>query len=231
MASPPSSLPEGLTFDDRRTARIGLPEAVLCEGKDADQITALVAHAAGRGMPLLLTRLEAARHAALPASVLEALDYDAVSRTAFLGPVPAQAGLERIGILSGGSSDRRVASEAARTLAFHGVPSRPIADVGVAGLWRLLEREAEWRDLPVLIVVAGMEGALFSVVGGLAPGVVIAVPTSNGYGVAAGGQAALHAALASCAPGVLAMNVDNGYGAAAAALRILRVSGQDAGKP
>ena len=96
-----------------------------------------------------------------------------------------------------------------------------IPDVGVAGLWRLMERLEEVRRHPVVIVAAGMEGALFSVVGGLVAGVVIALPTSQGYGVASGGRVAVNSALASCAPGIAAVNTDNGYGAACIALRVL----------
>jgi hypothetical protein len=117
-----------------------------------------------------------------------------------------------------------VASEVLRTLAYHGQSALHVADVGVAGLWRLLERVEELRKMSVVVVVAGMEGALFSVVGGLVPGVVIALPTSVGYGVASGGRAALSSALASCAPGVVAVNIDNGYGAACAAMRVLNAS-------
>jgi hypothetical protein len=109
-------------------------------------------------------------------------------------------------------------------LRFQGVPALRIADVGVAGLWRLLARMDEIRAMPVVIIVAGMDAALPSVVAGLVGGAVIAVPTSVGYGVAAGGHAALNAVLASCAPGLVVVNIDNGYGAACAALRILGTS-------
>jgi NCAIR mutase (PurE)-related protein len=126
-----------------------------------------------------------------------------------------------VAVVTAGTSDLPVAHEALRTLAFYGLPARAIADVGVAGLWRLLRHEDELRRYPAVIVVAGMEGALFSVVGGLVRGVVIAVPTSTGYGAARGGETALHAALASCAPGVVVVNIDNGYGAACAAIRVL----------
>jgi len=117
-----------------------------------------------------------------------------------------------------------VAQEAVRTLRFQGQAALLVADVGVAGLWRLLARVEELRAMRVVIVAAGMDAALPSVVAGLVPGVVIAVPTSVGYGVAAGGHAALNALLASCAPGLLVVNIDNGYGAACAALRILAAS-------
>jgi hypothetical protein len=118
-------------------------------------------------------------------------------------------------------ADASVAQEACRTLAFAGVGSRQIADVGVAGLWRLMERLEEIRAYPVVVVVAGMEGALFSVLAGLVSAPVVAVPTSTGYGVSRGGELALHSALGSCAPGVVAVNIDNGFGAAQAALRIV----------
>ena len=124
-------------------------------------------------------------------------------------------------IVTAGTSDIAIAREAARGLAFEGEASREIADVGVAGLWRLLQYETELKSYAVVIAVAGMDGALFSVVAGLVPGVVIAVPTSTGYGAARAGETALHAALASCAPGLVVTNIDNGYGAAQAALRVL----------
>ena len=119
-----------------------------------------------------------------------------------------------------GTSDLPAGREAARTLAFAGQPYREYTDVGVAGLWRLLERIDDIRSSPVVIVAAGMDAALVSVVGGLVASAVIALPTSVGYGVARDGATALHAALASCAPGISVVNIDNGYGAACAALRI-----------
>ena len=118
----------------------------------------------------------------------------------------------------------RVSVPAARTLLWHGEESLVVADVGVAGLWRLLERVDELREMPVLIVAAGMDAAMVSVLGGLVPGALVAVPTSIGYGAARNGENALHAALASCAPGIAVVNIDNGYGAACAALRILRAA-------
>jgi NCAIR mutase (PurE)-related protein len=124
-------------------------------------------------------------------------------------------------VVAAGTSDLPVAHEAARTLVFHGVAAPVLADVGVAGLWRLMRHVEEIRRHPVVIAVAGMEGALFSVLGGLVRAPVIAVPASVGYGVAGGGQAALTAALASCAPGVVAVNIDNGFGAAIAAIKML----------
>ena len=214
------------TLDASRRERTGLDEAIFCAGKSLAQIEAILAHAESAGRRLLLTRLAPADYAALPAERTAGLDYDPVSRTAILGsvdlPADVAAGSEpRAGVVTAGSSDIPVAREAARTLLYDGHPCREIHDVGVAGLWRLLDRLDEIRSFDVVIAVAGMEAALASVLGGLVPGAIIAVPTSTGYGVAAGGETALRAALTSCAPGVTVVNIDNGYGAACAAARIL----------
>jgi NCAIR mutase (PurE)-related protein len=210
-----------INLDLARRERIGLSEAVFCPGKTPEQIEQALAAADAHGTALLLTRLAPEAFAALPAAAQAALDYDPPSRTAIRGPWRAPVGEPAVAVVTAGTSDLPVAHEALRTLAFYGLPARAIADVGVAGLWRLLRHEDELRRYPAVIVVAGMEGALFSVVGGLVRGVVIAVPTSTGYGAARGGETALHAALASCAPGVVVVNIDNGYGAACAAIRVL----------
>ena len=206
-------------IDWARERRTGIAEAILCEGKSVAQIEAILASAGDR--PLLLTRLRAEAHASLSEAARHDLDYDPSSATAFhrqptatLQPGP--------GIVCAGTSDLGVAREAARSLAFAGWQAPIIADVGVAGLWRLLARLDEIRGFSVVIVVAGMEGALFGVLAGLVDAPVIAVPTSIGYGVAAGGRAALTGALASCSPGLVTVNIDNGFGAACAALRILK---------
>jgi hypothetical protein len=206
-------------LDWERNARTGTSEAVLCEPKSVAQIDAIVAHAAELGHRLLLTRLGPRKFNRLAARAT--LDYDADSRTAILGGVPAKPSTGRVVIVCGGTSDLAVAREAARTLAFAGEAATLLADVGVAGLWRLTERLDEIRRHRVVIAVAGMEGALFSVLAGLVPCALVAVPVSVGYGVARGGRTALHAALASCASGLAVVNIDNGFGAAHAALRIL----------
>ena len=173
--------------------------------------------------PVPQTRLGRLARIGLAATARDALDYHPVSRTAILGgPAPARAA-GRIAIVCGGTSDVPVAHEAARTLAFEGEDTTLVLDVGVAGLWRLTDRLADIRRHRVVIAVAGMEGALFSVLAGLVPCPVLAVPTSVGYGVGAGGRVALRAALASCASGLVVVNIDNGFGAAHAALRILAV--------
>lgn len=208
-------------LDWARSTRTGAGEAVLCDPKSAAQIEAIAVHATEREGRLLFTRLEPDRFSQLSDSTRAALDYDAVSRTAILGGLPVARGTGRVAIVCGGTSDLAVAREAARTLAFEGETATLMVDVGVAGLWRLMDRLDEIRTHRVVIAVAGMEGALFSVLAGLVPGAVIAVPTSIGYGVAAGGRTALDAALASCASGLMVVNIDNGFGAAHAALRVL----------
>ena len=212
------------TLDWARTGRTGTSEAVLCEPKSVAQIEAILAHAADANGRLLLTRLSERKHARLPAALRVQLDYDAPSRTAIFGGAPAPRGRERVAIVCGGTSDLTVAGEAARTLAFEGEHPTLIADVGVAGLWRLMERLEEIRRHRVVIAVAGMEGALFSVLAGLVPCAVVAVPRSVGYGAGSRGKTALAAALASCASGLVVVNIDNGFGAAHAALRMLAAS-------
>jgi pyridinium-3,5-biscarboxylic acid mononucleotide synthase len=208
-------------LDWERTRRTGTSEAVLCEPKSTAQIDAIVTHATELGERLLLTRLGQRKFRRLSIQVRDALDYDAETCTAILGGMPATRGTGRVAIVCGGTSDLAVAREAVRTLAFAGETATLLADVGVAGLWRLMERLDDIRRHRVVIAVAGMEGALFSVLAGLVPCPMIAVPTSVGYGVAEGGRTALNAALASCASGLLVVNIDNGFGAAHAALRIL----------
>jgi len=209
------------TFDFERQRRIGLSEAVFCSGKTTTQVSEILVLARARKSPLLLTRLTPEAAAALADEDRAGLDYDPPSHTAILGPWQPPGGDPQVAVVTAGTSDARVAREAIRTLAFHDQAAIAITDVGVAGLWRILAREDELRTYPVVIVIAGMEGALFSVVTGMVSGLVIAVPTSTGYGVAEGGRTALHSALASCAPGLVTVNIDNGYGAACAAIRAL----------
>lgn len=208
-------------LDLARHDRIGLDEAIFCAGKTAGQIAAIL-DSFPPGGGLLLTRLDAAKFDALPAALRGALDYEPLSRTAILGtPRPARQ-FPPVAVVMAGTSDLPMGREALRTLAFNGQPCEAFTDIGVAGLWRLLERIEEIRRAPVVIVAAGMDAALVSVMGGLVASPVVALPTSVGYGVAEGGMPALHSALASCAPGIAVVNIDNGYGAACAALRICR---------
>jgi NCAIR mutase (PurE)-related protein len=217
-----------LTPDSSRETRLGFDESVFCANKSVDQVSRIVDAALCSDKRLLLTRLAPDKHASLPKSLHTRLDYEEISGTAFLGPLGTLATEPQVAIVSAGTSDVGVAREAVRTLRYYGITTSETYDVGVAGLWRLLERVETLRSVPVVITVAGMEGTLPSVVAGLVPGCVIAVPVSNGYGVAAGGRAALSSALASCAPGLVVVNIDNGYGAACAALRILNAMSRDA---
>lgn len=210
-----------ISLDFQRHVRIGLDEAVFCSHKTAAQLTAILDQASERNATLLLTRLDADAFASLPAVQRHRMDYEPVSRTAFYGLVSPPLSPARVAIVTAGASDIAVSREAARTLHYHGAACREFNNIGVAGLWRLLERVTELRRFALLIVAAGMDAALPSVLAGLLPGLVIALPTSVGYGVAQGGETALRAALASCAPGVVVVNIDNGYGAACAALRAL----------
>ncbi len=212
----------GINLDLDRAARLGFDEAMLCADKASVHIAQILDRVAARNATMLLTRLTPQAFATLPADHRARLDYDELSATAIFGAVAPPSRADRVVIVGAGTSDMRVCREAARTLAYHDVRPGEIYDVGVAGIWRLMERVPEIIRHPVVIAVAGMDAALVSVLGGLVPGVIIAVPTSTGYGVAHRGETALHAALASCAPGVSVVNIDNGYGAACAALRALR---------
>jgi NCAIR mutase (PurE)-related protein len=214
------------SLDWGREERTGVAEAVFCEPKTPGQIAGILGEAVALGARLLLTRLAREQHDALPAALRQQLDFDPLSRTAILGEPRSDQPIEGALIVAAGTADLAAAREAARTLAFHGRAAPLIADVGVAGLWRLNQQLARLREARVLIVVAGMEGALFSVVAGLVAAPVIALPTSVGYGVAAGGAVALHSALASCAAGVMVVNIDNGFGAAAAAIKIMEAGGR-----
>lgn len=216
-------------FDFDRAKRTGLDEVVLSEGKSLAQLVDVYHEVMARTSSILFTRLSAERFAELPAEVRDALDYDPVSRTAMSGGRPRSSAPARVAVVTGGSADVPVASEAARTLNYFGISALEVYDVGVAGLWRLLNRVEELARYPVVIAVAGMDAALPTVLGGLVPGIVIAVPTSTGYGAADGGRAALGALLTSCAQGLAVVNIDNGFGAACLAVRCLRQI--DVGEP
>lgn len=209
-------------IDWDRDARTGLPEAVYAEGKTIAQLVAILEQAETAGRPVLLTRLAGERLPELPAGLREKLDHDGLSQTAIFGTPPQLAETAGVVVVAAGLADMPVVGEAVRTLAFCGVQAEVIADVGVAGLWRLMNRLEDIRKAEIVIAVAGMEGALFSVLAGLIAVPIIAVPTSVGRGVATGGHVALNSALASCAPGLVTVNIDNGFGAAQAALRMHR---------
>jgi len=210
------------TIDHLRPITQGHQEVIFCQGKTAGQVVAIAERlvAAGAGT-FLATRVDAAHAAALAARFPRA-EFNELGRTVYLpaDPEPAPTGRGTVLVCTAGTSDLPVAEEAAVTArAFKNRVER-LTDVGVAGIHRLLTQTDVLRSASVIIVVAGMEGALPSVVGGLVKVPVIAVPTSVGYGASFGGLAALLAMLNSCASGVTVVNIDNGFGAAAAASRI-----------
>lgn len=209
------------TIDHHRALRHGFPEVIFGEGKTPEQLVAIAERIAARGDGVLATRVSLAAADLLRAR-LPSVELNAPARTAYLAPATPVARRTRGSVLvvTAGTSDLPVAEEAAETLRAFGNPVERLTDVGVAGLHRILRAEPVLRGAAVVIVVAGMEGALPSVVGGMVGVPVIAVPTSVGYGAAFGGLAALLGMLNSCASGVTVVNIDNGFGAASAASRI-----------
>ena len=217
-------------FDWARGERTGIAEAVLCAGKSVQQVRGILDDANARGVSILLTRLSDDMAQSLSADGPDNLRMNEAARCAVLDnglPEPRPSDCR---IVTAGTSDMPVALEAQQTLRFHGLEVPVLADCGVAGLWRLTDRLDDLRAAPVIIAVAGMEGALFPVLGGLVRSVVIAVPTSVGYGVATGGKTALHTALAACAPGIVTVNIDNGFGAACALLKMTGLAAADGSK-
>ena len=212
-----------LDFD--RENRTGLAEAVFCQGKSLRQLQDICEQINESGKSMLFTKLESDLFEQLGDSLSDNfldsfLDYDSISQTAFHKPYQSKS-KDQVAVVTGGSSDIPVAREASRTLQFYGHEALAIDDAGVAGLWRITERLDELRDRKIVICIAGMDAALPTVLGGLIPASIIAVPTSIGYGMAKNGETALHSMLVSCAPGLVVVNIDNGYGAACAAIRML----------
>jgi len=204
-------------IDHHRALRRGIPEIVFGAGKTAEQIVAIFRELDDKGASVLATRVSA-EHAAALVAALPAVRHDPVARTALLARKPIdRRGRGVVAVVTAGTSDIPVAEEAAVTAEALGNEVARIYDVGVAGIHRVLSRRVVLESAAVLVVVAGMEGALPSVVAGLVSKPVIAVPTSIGYGASFGGIAALLAMLNSCASGVTVVNIDNGFGAAYAA--------------
>jgi NCAIR mutase (PurE)-related protein len=225
-ASGPETLPPALDLgyarlDLDRAARTGDPEVVYGAGKSPEHVVELLTrlNAAHPDRAVLATRLSEQAMAAVATALPEA-DRDPVARAVTLGPLPPARG--RVAVVSAGTSDAPVAREAALTVSVFGAGVEQINDVGVAGLHRVLGVRDRLAEVDCLIVVAGMEGALPSVVGGLTGVPLVAVPTSVGYGASFGGLAALLGMLNSCAPGVAVVNIDNGFGAGVFAARVAR---------
>jgi len=211
-------------IDDHRPVRTGIPEVVFGQGKTPEQLVGIFEHLHARHHPALSTRVDSEKAAVVRASLPDAT-YEPVPRLlwrAAPGTTPFETTSDRpLWVVSAGTSDLPVAEEAARCAEWFGLEVHRAFDVGVAGLHRVLARAEELSTAHAIIVVAGMEGALPSVVAGLVRIPVIAVPTSVGYGTHLGGLVPLLAMLNSCASGVTVVNVDNGFGAALVAWRIL----------
>jgi len=209
--------------DTHRALRAGIPEVVYAPGKTAEQIVSIVRTLQGAGQDVLVTRTEADVAARVQGEIAGG-DYETVGRTLWFGPADvATVGKGTIAVISAGTADLPVVTEATTVARCFGNEVDVLADVGVAGIHRLLAVHDRLRSARVLIVVAGMEGALPSVVGGIVDKPVIAVPTSVGYGAAFGGIAALLGMLTSCASNVTVVNIDNGFGAAYVATLINRL--------
>lgn len=208
-------------LDTAREKRLGFPEVIFGEGKSAEQLVLIANRMKERSDKLLITRVDAEKAATVVAQVPE-LRYhpDAQALTGYDQDLPPAVRKGYIVVVCAGTSDLRVAQEAALTLEMMGSRVERIHDVGVAGIHRLFSRLDVIRDADVVIAIAGMEGALPSVLGGLIANPLIAVPTSVGYGTGLNGLIAMGAMLNSCAPGVTVVNIDNGFGAAYAAANI-----------
>ncbi|HEY8517363.1 MAG TPA: nickel pincer cofactor biosynthesis protein LarB [Candidatus Binatia bacterium] len=208
--------------DHHRHLRVGFPEVIFGQGKAAEQIAGIAERMRDAGQNVLVTRLDAAVASEVRERIPE-LDYDPVSRTAVVEVTRTQVETRgTVVVIAAGTTDIPVAEEAMRTLVAFGNAAERLYDVGVSGLHRLLASKETLVRASVLIVVAGMEGALPSVVAGLVDRPVIGVPTSVGYGAAFGGLSALLGMLNSCAAGLTVVNIDNGFGAAVAASLINR---------
>jgi NCAIR mutase (PurE)-related protein len=225
-ALPDAEAIEAAVIDHHRELRTGVPEIVFGASKTAAQIASGLRALAKEG-GALATRVDAAKAAEVLALVPEAR-YRELARIVVLGMPAERPPAAMIAVVCAGTSDLPVAEEAAVVAEFLGAPVVRVADVGVAGLHRLLARLDDIRKAEVVIAVAGMEAALPSVLGGLIDRPLFAVPTSVGYGVSVDGLVALGALLAACAPGISVVNIDNGVGAAVAAVKVARLAARSA---
>jgi NCAIR mutase (PurE)-related protein len=210
-----------IRFDFQRRERLGLIEAIWGQDKSIDQLERLSENILSKNEVVFITRINSEKAVALLDLYDNALFYEE-AKCLIIGENQHKLNTnKKVAIISGGSSDLPVTLEAKIALEIYGVNCQTFIDVGVAGLHRLIGQLEEIKKYDVLIVCAGMEGALATVVGGLLAQPIIAVPVSVGYGVSKNGETALNSMLASCSPGIAVMNIDNGYGAAMAALRII----------
>jgi len=209
-------------IDHNREERIGFQEVVYGKSKSAEDLLRILESFISRGKNVLITKLQSKKAKILLKEYPGAF-FDKTSGIFILKPVKESDKKNEVAIISAGTSDLYAVNEAYYTLKFMGIHAEKIHDVGVAGVHRLMSKIDHLRAFKILIVIAGFEGALPTVIGGLLPQPIIAVPTNIGYGVAKGGQVALNAMLSSCANGISVVNINNGYGAAMAALRILNL--------
>ena len=210
-------------IDNHREMRVGYPEVIYGEGKTGEQVSTIASYMDGNGQNVLVTRAGEAMFEAVKEKCPKA-EYNAIGRTIVIMNKEKAPTAHKIAIVAAGTSDLAVVEEAYETAKILGNDVEKIVDVGVAGIHRLFNRLDQIREARVVIVVAGMEGALASVLGGLVDKPVIAVPTSVGYGANLGGVAALLSMLNSCASGVSVVNIDNGFGAAYSASMINQLS-------
>tara|TARA_B100000242_G_scaffold198096_1_gene143224 strand:- start:36 stop:692 length:657 start_codon:yes stop_codon:yes gene_type:complete len=211
-----------IRYDFQRGERIGILEAIWGEDKNIDQLKRVTKSLLSKNKMVFITRIDKKKAKILLGLYPKANFYEEANcLTIGINSNKVNTN-KKIAIISGGSSDLTVTLEAKLALEIYGVSCETFIDVGVAGLHRLLNQIDEINKYDILIVCAGMEGALATVLGGLLPQPIIAVPVSVGYGVSKNGETALKSMLSSCSPGITVMNIDNGYGAAMAALRIIR---------
>jgi len=210
-------------IDFNRENRIGISETIFCENKSTSQINNICKDL-DINKTTFFTRLKVDKYKKITSNIKKKLLYNTASQTAIYGKKPSiNKNKANVAIICAGTSDMPSVLEAQQTLYISGVKSDIFPDLGVAGLWRIQKYLDQIMKYKVLIVAAGMDGALVSVIGGLVSLPIIALPTSTGYGVANKGVTALNAMLVSCSPGISVVNIDNGYGAASAAIRILNV--------
>ena len=211
-----------IRFDFQRRERLGLIEAIWGQDKSIDQLKRLSENVLSKNEVVFITRIKSEKAIALLEIYDDARFYEEAGCLVIGENLKKLNTNKKVAIISGGSSDLAVTLEAQLALEIYGVNCQSFIDVGVAGLHRLMSQLEEINKYDVLIVCAGMEGALATVVGGLLAQPIIAVPVSVGYGVSKNGETALNSMLSSCSPGIAVMNIDNGYGAAMAALRIVK---------
>ena len=213
-----------IRYDFQRTERLGLFEAIWGEDKNIDQLKSVTKRVLSKKEIVFITRIDKKKAKVLLDLYEEAKFYEEANCLTIGANSKLINTNKKIAIIAGGSSDLAVTLEAKLALEIYGISCETFIDVGVAGLHRLLNQLDEINKYDILIVCAGMEGALATVIGGLLPQPIIAVPVSVGYGVSKNGATALNSMLSSCSPGISVMNIDNGYGAAMAALRIIKYS-------